>query len=70
MIRALVFTVFVVPAVTVAAPQVSGTPEELARFLEPGPVTVSFRGEATETAYTDRAIVDVLVTSEARTLDS
>lgn len=49
-------------------PRISGTPEELTAFLDRAPDRVSFTGHAEETAYTDRAVVNVLVTTEAREL--
>ncbi len=48
--------------VATAAPELKGTPEELKQFLHPDERTVTIRGFAEETAYSDLAHVNVIVT--------
>ncbi|MAT83290.1 MAG: hypothetical protein CMQ43_12030 [Gammaproteobacteria bacterium] len=67
MIRFLALALLL-PGLAVAQPQLSGTPDELSAFLEPAPHQAFFTGRAEETAYSDRAIVEVIVTTEAKAL--
>jgi len=45
-----------------AAPELKGAPEELKQFLHAEPKTVTIRGFAEETAYSDLAHANVIVT--------
>jgi uncharacterized protein YggE len=51
-----------------AEPQISGTPSELGKFLEPEAPTVTLVGEGKLQLQADRAIVRVLVTTENKLL--
>jgi len=47
-----------------AAPELKGAPDELRRFLHPSDYIVSISGDAQETAFSDKAIVSLVVTTE------
>jgi len=65
----VVVTVWLLTSVGAAnATELSGTPEELTRYLQTGTRTVTLHDEATEKAYTDIAIVKLVVTTQARAL--
>ncbi len=51
-----------------AAPELRGNPQELEQYLQSGTRTVSIRKTATETAYTDRARISLVVTTRDRLL--
>ena len=51
-----------------AEPEIRGTPDDLHRFLRPHERTVVITGEAEEKAYSDRAIVDLAITTEDKML--
>lgn len=51
-----------------AAPEISGTPEELREFLGAKNKTVTISAEASELSYTDKAIVSLVVTTENKKL--
>ncbi|BFM13182.1 hypothetical protein R50072_33350 [Simiduia litorea] len=53
-----------------AAPELKGSPEELKGFLHPSSQTLFISDSAEETAYSDQAIVNLLVTTEEKTLGS
>lgn len=55
--------------ISLAQPQLSGTPDELRGFLFPRANTVSISGEGELTAYKDLAKISLLVTTEARSLN-
>lgn len=50
------------------APELKGTPSDLKGFLYPTAQTVLISATSNETAYTDKAIVSVVITKEAKTL--
>lgn len=52
----------------VAQPEIKGSPEELRQFLHPRDNTVSLTGQAEKTAYSDKAIIELMVTTESKTL--
>jgi len=56
------------PFSALAQPELSGTPDELRRFLYPNPSTVNITGSADISAYKDIAKVSLLVTTEERSL--
>lgn len=60
------FAVSLLSFQAVAAPEVKGNPEELRSFLHPRERTVTLNGEAEEKAHTDKAIVSLVVTTEAK----
>ena len=47
-----------------SATELKGNPEELRRFLHPTQNIVSLMGEAKETAYSDKAIINLIITTE------
>lgn len=51
-----------------AEPELRGKPDELKLFLQSGSRTVTLEDEATETAYSDQALVTLAVTTENRSL--
>lgn len=53
-----------------ASPELKGNPEELRSFLHPRERTVTLRGEAEEKAYTDKAVVSLVITTEEKQLAS
>ena len=59
----IAFLLLFSPAV-IAAPEIKGNPDELRGFLHPNASIVSLSARAEEKAYTDKAIVSVVVTTE------
>ena len=53
-----------------AQPELKGSPEELRHFLHPNERIVSLRGQAEEKAYSDRAIISLVITTEDKLLSS
>jgi len=53
---------------SVAAPQLSGNPQELKRYLQSRTDRVTIQKTATETAYTDRAKISLTVTTNHKLL--
>ena len=47
-----------------SATELKGQPEELRRFLHPAENIVSLKGEGKETAFSDKAIVHLIITTE------
>ena len=57
------------PSTAIAAgPELKGNPAELRQFLHPRDNLVTLYGEAERTAYTDKAIVNLIVTTEKKKL--
>ena len=56
------------PAISFAEPELKGNPSELRQFLHPEAKTVTLYGEAEEKAYSDTAIISLVVTTEAKLL--
>lgn len=53
-----------------ATPELKGAPEELRQFLHPQKKTMSVSASAEKTAYTDLAIVSVVVKTEEKLLSN
>jgi uncharacterized protein len=53
-----------------SAPELKGTPQELRGFLHPADKVVSISGQAEEKAYSDVAIVSLVVTTEDKLLST
>ena len=51
-----------------AEPELKGTPQGLRGFLHPRDNVVTIHGEAEETAYSDKAIVSVVITTKGKLL--
>lgn len=64
-LRTLVSTIFVLAfSLPSHSTELKGNPEELKRFLHPTEDTITINGEAKETAYSDKAIIQLIVTTE------
>jgi len=64
----LLAALLVLAANASAEPELKGNPGELRQFLAPEPNTVVIQGHAEKTAYADRAIVSLVVTTSDRKL--
>ena len=51
-----------------SSPEIKGNPDELRSYFHPEEKTLSIRDEAVETAYTDQAIVNLVVKTEDKLL--
>lgn len=56
------------PLASVAQTELKGSPHELRQFLHPTPRTMTIHGDAEEKAYTDKAILSLVITTEKKTL--
>ena len=54
----------VLPSIVVSQPELKGSPDELRGFLYPSDKIVTIRGQAEETAYSDKAILSLVITTE------
>ncbi|AFU98223.1 SIMPL domain-containing protein [Simiduia agarivorans] len=63
---ALALTFCALPAL--ASPELKGSPDELRQFLHPSENQVMLYAEAEETAYSDIAVIDLVVRTEAKNL--
>ncbi len=61
-------SLLILPLTLHAAPELKGNPEDLRGFLHPRENIINISAEAEETAYSDEAIINVLVTTEEKTL--
>ena len=52
----------------VAQTELKGSPEDLRKFLHPQEQLITLNGKAEKTAYSDKAIIHLVVTTEAQTL--
>lgn len=66
--KLIALTLFLAHFTSYAEPQISGSPSEIKRYLEPEPPTVTLVGEGKLQLQADRAIVRVLVTTENKSL--
>ncbi len=66
----LLFTLTLVSGLLKAQPEIKGSPEELRGFLHPQDNIVTIRAEAEEKAYSDKAIISLIVTTEDKLLSS
>jgi len=57
-----------IPLSAFAQPELKGSPNELRHFLHPNDKIVTLSAEAEEKAYSDRAIISLLITSEDKLL--
>ncbi|WP_444958424.1 SIMPL domain-containing protein [Microbulbifer sp. ZKSA002] len=62
--RLALFAALIIPALSQAAPEITGTPQDLRGLIYPESRIVTLHGNAKETAYSDQAIVNVIVTTE------
>lgn len=66
LIASLLF--FCLPLSAFAQPELKGSPNELRHFLHPSDKIVTLSAEAEEKAYSDRAIISLVITSEDKQL--
>lgn len=59
----LLLTALLAPSLCMAVPEIKGSPQELRGILHPTDKIVTIRGNANETAYSDRAIISLLITT-------
>jgi len=64
----LLITTLVFSSASLALPELKGTPQDLRDLLHPEEKIVTIRATAEETAYSDRAIVSLVVTTEEKQL--
>jgi uncharacterized protein len=58
------------PIAAHSQPELKGSPEELRHFLHLSQRTVSIQGQAEETAYADKAIISLVITTEDKLLSN
>ena len=61
---------YCLPLATFAQPELKGSPDELRQFLHPQDKIVTLRAEADKKAYSDRAIISLVITSEEEQLST
>jgi uncharacterized protein YggE len=66
----IIFLLLCTSSFALAKPELKGSPEELRQFLHPSERIVSLHGQAQEKAYSDRAIISLVITSEGRQLSN
>ena len=59
-----------IPLSAFAQPELKGSPNELRHFLHPNDKIVTLSAEAEEKAYSDRAIISLVITSEDKQLST
>lgn len=59
---------FVIANYSFASPEIKGNPEELRSYFHPENRTLSIQGHAEKTAYTDEAVVNLVVKTENKLL--
>ena len=64
----LAFLLSIIVASSFAEPELKGSPRELRGFLHPVDSVVSIQGYAQEKAYSDKAIVSLVITTEKKLL--
>jgi uncharacterized protein YggE len=57
-------------SIAIAKPELKGSPEEMRQFLHPSERIVSLHGQAEEKAYSDRAIISLVITTEDKQLSN
>jgi uncharacterized protein YggE len=62
------FMLAIVPLLSSAQPEIKGNPDDLRKFLHPSDKTLTIYAEAEERAYSDKAIVSLVVTTEDKLL--
>lgn len=62
------FTLILAAPFAFGEPEVKGSPSELKQFLQPEETIISIQGSAEESAYSDMAEVNLIVTSESEKL--
>ncbi len=69
--KIIIILMLIAVSISVSAdPEIKGTPEELRQFLHPNENTVAITGEAEEKAYSDKAIVDLVITTKDKMLST
>jgi uncharacterized protein YggE len=62
------FLLVLFSSLTYSAPELKGSPEELRQFLHPRDKVVTIYGDAKETAYSDKAVVSLVIDTEDKLL--
>ncbi|AWF82317.1 hypothetical protein BTJ40_16605 [Microbulbifer sp. A4B17] len=62
--RLAILVSLIIPSLAQATPEITGTPQDLRELIYPEARVVTLHGKAEETAYSDQAIVNVIVTTE------
>lgn len=65
-----VTSLLLIASITSAAPELKGSPKELKTFLHPRANIVSIEAQAQEKAYSDKAIINLIITTESKKLAS
>ena len=69
MIRVIGFFIIVAMTPSVfASTELTGDPDDLRKFLYPSEKVVTIKGEAEEKAYSDKAIVSIVISTEDKLL--
>ena len=68
--RKIFFVVFfsLISGYVFSAPELKGSPQELKEFLYPSYKIITIKGEAEEKAYSDKAIISLVITTEDKLL--
>lgn len=66
----LVFWLVFISGPVISAPELKGSPQDLRGFLHPKDKVVSIHGQAEEKAYSDTAIVSLVITTESKSLSA
>ncbi|MCO1336350.1 SIMPL domain-containing protein [Microbulbifer sp. OS29] len=62
--RLVLMVSLLIPGLSQATPEITGTPQDLRGLIHPQTRVVTLHGNAKETAYSDQAIINVMVTTE------
>jgi uncharacterized protein YggE len=68
--KLIIFLLLCSSSFALSKPELKGSPEELRQFLHPSERIVSLHGQAEEKAYSDRAIISLVITSEDKQLSN
>ena len=66
----VIFLLLCSSSLALGKPELKGSPEELRQFLHPSERIVSLHGQAQEKAYSDRAIISLVITTEDKQLSN
>ncbi|WP_444930100.1 SIMPL domain-containing protein [Microbulbifer sp. SSSA002] len=62
--RLALLATLIIPSFALATPEITGSPQDLRGLIYPESKIVTLHGSAEETAYSDQAIVNVIVTTQ------
>ena len=67
--RAAIRFIFLLASISVQAdPEIKGTPQDLRNFIHPSPKLVTLQAKVEKTAYADKAVINLLINTEAKLL--